>query len=147
MNNKFDEQKTYKRLFNKMADYSNCYFPITDFLNDVVHHNEDKDFNKEGAYKDLEKIFDTFMEYRNKVQEYKQLEEQIGCPLKVYVQLKADKKIYVQIEGKIIPMNIQTTHRGVLDLYRVNEVGDFSCHIEKFNNYKKTWWLKADKSE
>ena len=137
---------TYERLFNKMADYSNSCFPITNFLNDIAINNE-KNFNKEDAYNDLEKIFDTFMIYRNKVQEYKALEEEIGCPLKVYVQLKADKKIYVQIEGKIIPMNIQTTHRGVLDLYRVNEVGDFSCHIEKFNNYKKTWWLKADRSE
>lgn len=46
-----------EKLFNRVANISNSMFPLVDFFNDI-EQIEDKDYNKEQAYKDIEKICD-----------------------------------------------------------------------------------------
>ena len=53
------ESTEYNRLFAKMTHYSNTYFPICDFLNDIKN-NKEPNFQKLNAYNDLEKIFDLY---------------------------------------------------------------------------------------
>lgn len=45
----------YEKLFNRIADISNSQFPLVDFFNDILQI-EDKDYDKDRAYKDIEKI-------------------------------------------------------------------------------------------
>ena len=134
------EQNIYERLFYKMKDYSNSEFPIMSFLNDI-RDNKDKNFNKKEAYNDLEKTFDTFMEYHDEVQEYKQLENEIGCPLEVRCKLYDGAIIYDENGRKMIVRNL-----GEHDFLTYQTKGA-SANLMYIKGYKKSWWLKADKSK
>ena len=140
MDNKFDEQEIYKRLFNKMVDYSNSEFPITDFLNDV-RDNPDKRFDKETAYKGLEKIFDTFMLYHNEAEKYKQLEKQFECPPEVRCNIIDGNFVYNE---KGIGIRVEM----VFENYFVgwNPLTDKTGYYD-YKDYKKAFWLKEDRSE
>lgn len=72
---------------------------------------------------------------------YEDLEEQIGCPLEVRCKIVLRALIYTDDGSDWIVQN-------VLDKYFWA-----SCNTEYSNanfswkDYKKTWWLKADRSE
>lgn len=132
---------TYERLFNKTADYSNSFFPIIEFLNDIKN-NKDENFNKESAYNDLEMIFDTFMEYHNEVEKYKMLEKEIGCPLEVRCKL-CDGTIIYDEDGKAMGVE----HIGEHDFCAYLIGGPYMPRLMYLKGYKKSWWLKADRSE
>lgn len=144
MDNKFDEQEIYERLYLKMIDYKPD-FRFTDFLDDIVYRT-DKNFNKEGAYHDLEKIFDTFMEYHNEVEKYKQLEKKIGCPLEVRLKITSGTTVYTDW-GKMTVDRVSDSiftveNKGAL----INQFNKNSF-IYRYSDHKKTWWLKKDRSE
>lgn len=58
-------------LRQKIYEISNCEFPLDAFLNDVLY-NTDPHFNKEIALRDIEKIYDTFNEFRKENEELKE---------------------------------------------------------------------------
>ena len=59
-------------LREKIFDISNSEFPLIDFFNDISL-NDNEYFDTERAYKDIEKIFNVFVYYKNKC---KQLEKE-----------------------------------------------------------------------
>lgn len=74
---------------------------------------------------------------------YKDLEEQLGCPLEVVVKALKNGVYYEDVANCMKYM--------VVDL-SFNLEGDFVLYFDDeerllARNYKKTWWLKKDKSE
>ena len=84
---------------------------------------------------------------------YKQLEEQLGCPLDVAVKalFNGVYESYIDYGDNNI---VKTRHREVRG---IGENGliviNLLCHYAEcdetfvYKDYKKTWWLKEDKSE
>lgn len=79
-------------------------------------------------------------EQEKEFNEYKQLEEQIGCPLETYVKLHNKAHIY-DAKGK----SLKVLHI-MGDTVVVRKIPGRKIFL-LLNKYKKTWWLKADKSE
>lgn len=77
--------------------------------------------------------------------EYKKVEEQLGCPLEVVFKALTNG-VYV----KDFPNESNTLKMFGLNLTNIeNEwymITKFYANV-KVKDYKKTWWLKADKSE
>ena len=77
--------------------------------------------------------------------ELEDLEEQLGCSLEVvFKALKNGIYIYNK--------NYEPNFRKEKVLYLGNEYGRYyitwlGCWTEYLDNYKKTWWLKEDRSE
>lgn len=89
----------------------------------------------------------------NELIEYKNLEEQLGCPLEVVFKALKDRQvIYKHIVGLEKPKTYLATHKiaGLsfdgknygLWLYD-NGYGDDEFYVY-IKDYKNTWWLKED---
>ncbi len=87
-----------------------------------------------------EKKFKAF----DKLGKLENLEEQVGCPLEVRIQLNTDTIIYTDW-GK---MKIITLSKK---FFRAVRLGFCPTHDPEFmfayKDYKDGWWLKADRSE
>lgn len=86
----------------------------------------------------------------DKLGKLEDLEEQLGCPLEVV--FKALKNgAYLEIIGNKVSDNDMVYHKNIsinsseIILQRTND----SCIViyRKLTDYKKTWWLKEDRSE
>ena len=74
---------------------------------------------------------------------YKDLEEQLGCPLEVVVNALKNGVYYEDVANcmKYMVVDLHCNLEGDFVLY----FDDEECLLAR--NYKKTWWLKKDKSE
>ena len=82
-------------------------------------------------------------EFINKLGRLENLEEQLGCPLEVVAQALQNGVYYEDVANCMKYM--------VVDL-SFNLEGDFVLYFDDeerllARNYKKTWWLRIDKSE
>lgn len=87
----------------------------------------------------------------NELHRYKKLEEEIGCPLEIRCKLKTDQYIFDKY-GE--PYQIKTFYENFFIVRyrgkeeRLEEFGYYGAITDfPYSEYKKTWWLKADKSE
>ena len=84
---------------------------------------------------------------------YKQLEEQLGCPLEVVITPYFKRgKLEVFYRGKmrevIRVVAFEEATRPYMDVfYRDNEKEQFKVRTIWLDDYKKTWWLRKDKCE
>ena len=85
-----------------------------------------------------EKKFKAF----DKLGKLENLEEKIGCPLEVRCKL-CDGTIIYDEDGK--SMGIE--HIGEHDFYAVPTERPYTPRLMYMKGYKKSWWLKADRSE
>ena len=79
----------------------------------------------------------------DKLGKLEDIEEQLGCPLDVLVKILLYPKIRTRFgirEIDKIDYYVEDDNRGLM-IYFKN--GTF----DKVSNYKKTWWLKEDRSE
>lgn len=73
---------------------------------------------------------------------YKQLEEQLGCPLEVVFKAIYSGIYYISPNGNtFLERSFKLNHYSS-GWYLKKSKLEFSLE-----NYKKTWWLKRDKSE
>ena len=88
-----------------------------------------------------------------KLGELEDLEEQLGCPLEVVITPYFKRgKLEVFYRGKmrevIRVVAFEQATRPYMDVfYRDNEKEQFKVKTIWLDDYKKTWWLKKDKSE
>lgn len=78
----------------------------------------------------------------NKLGKLEDLEEQIGCPLEVRCNLYEGQHIFDKDGVEFVIRQI-----GKHDFYKINVYPPHLKSIEYMKGYKKTWWLKEDKSE
>ncbi len=94
-------------------------------------------------------------EFINKLGKLEDFEEQLGCPLDIVGRLLLHKEHYIYIVGKS-----KLTDEDFMDKRKIVGVSEFgvcilttNCILKtepkyyKWNDYKKTWWLKRDKSD
>ena len=74
----------------------------------------------------------------NKLAELEDIEEQLGCPLEVVFKALKDG-IFVEKYNNIYDLKLAK--------YKTGFCLENENHILSITNYKKTWWLKKDKSE
>lgn len=101
--------------------------------------NLNYEYNKNSKY--LVKISNDMI--FNKLGKLEDIEEQLGCPLDVLVKILLYPKIRTRFgirEIDKIDYYVEDDNRGLM-IYFKN--GTF----DKVSNYKKTWWLKEDRSE
>ena len=98
--------------------------------------------------KDLEEL-DKLLEMATA---YEELSKQLGCPLEVYVKLHQQMKFYrLNALNEIIECEIDNPNDD--EVYHIQADGiifnqyDYGWQFYSFKDYKKTWWLKRDKSE
>ena len=77
---------------------------------------------------------------------YKQLREQLGCPLELIAKLKKANYIYRDdgLEFGFIGINFNDEDK--LILYDDDEWNTFTSDL-RLSDYNKTWWLREDKRE
>ena len=101
-----------------------------------------------------EYIEDKIKKLTDKVGKYEDLEEQIGCPLMVLVRALKDG-VYTKndIYGKDVGNGLKyfeeiyISTNGIELLHNSMFKGIESIGTIQIKDYKKTWWLKEDKSE
>ena len=88
----------------------------------------------------------TTREINNKLGKLEDLEEELGCPLEVIKKLRKANYIYRDdgLEFGFIGINFNDEDK--LMLYNDDEWNTFTSDL-RLADYKKTWWLKEDKSE
>lgn len=77
---------------------------------------------------------------------YKQLEEQIGCPLEIYVGISQHNITEVYDEYGVEYIILLRTIRDQFNACNFTN-GLNNILVCEWKNYKKTWWLRKDKSE
>ena len=95
--------------------------------------------NKDFRFEQLGDLSTEQLIYQ-KLQKLENLEEQIGCPLEVRCQLYNGRCVYGEYDKERI---LGIWVNGIITMRLV----DKKRTMHKFSNYKKTWWLKADRSE
>ena len=108
----------------------------------VLERTEKLKTSKIYASKEEYFAIDDIIQPMLELQKYKQLEEQIGCPLEVRCKL-CDGTIIYDENGK--PMGVE--HIGEHDFYAYLIGKPYMPRLMYIKGYKKSWWLKADKSE
>ena len=93
-----------------------------------------------------------FYDLYNKLGKLEDLEEELGCPLDVYVKLHQQMKFYrLNALNEIIECEIDNPNDD--EVYHIQADGiifnqyDYGWQFYPFKDYKKTWWLKEDRSE
>ena len=86
------------------------------------------------------------------LEKYRKLEEELGCPLDVYVKLHKQMKFYrLNALNEIIECEIDNPNDD--EVYHIQADGiifnqyDYGWQFYSFKDYKKTWWLKEDKTK
>lgn len=84
----------------------------------------------------------------NKLGRLEDLEEQLGCPLDVIFKVQKQNKLYYQFFNELQEWNnVKVDIRKMAIRFNWQpQLNKYACEIP-LSNYKKTWWLKADKSE
>lgn len=97
-------------------------------------------------------VLNLFSKTLDDLQQYKDLEDQIGCPLEVRCTVVPDTYIYTF--GATMDNHDVVTRRKVSKISKEGFVISYNTATGKERNmefiwksYKKTWWLKADRSE
>lgn len=99
----------------------------------VLNHKEDFTENTYEVIQKLGKLED--------------LEEQLGCPLEVVFKLVAQNELYFQFYNELQHWtSIKVDLRKKVVWYCKQVGGHYACS-QPLSNYKKTFWLKKDKSE
>ena len=123
---------------------------VNERIADIKHYIEfnerknDKDF---FAHKELEL-------YQN-AQKYIELTDELGCPLEVFYELLKERNYYFEYNEKVYYnkncyINTVNVNDGFISVSVGNEelrkkyIFDVKLY---FKDYKKTWWLKEDRSE
>ncbi len=87
----------------------------------------------------LEKVY-------NKLGQLEDLEEELGCQLEVIKKLRKANYIYRDDGVGFGFIGINFNDEDKLILYNDDECNTFTSDL-RLADYKKTWWLKEDKSE
>ena len=93
-------------------------------------------------WEELIKVLDDVEQELEELSKYKNPEQELGCPLEV--REKAFKNGFYDVDG-----NSYFCEHYVPYLKQMHTTG-IMAHTEKHFNladYKKTWWLREDKSE
>lgn len=83
--------------------------------------------------------FTTIDELIDKLAIYEDLEESISCPLEVYVRATIEG---IKVDGSIYKVKVRKDNYGYY--FALSNGSAFPFYL---SSYKKTWWLKEDKSE
>ena len=92
----------------------------------------------------LIKVLDDVEKELEELSKYKNLEQELGCPLEVVFKA-ITKGIYYEDITNRMRYNFVDLHQnldGIFTMYCDDIEEHFLC-----KNYKKTWWLRDDKSE
>lgn len=84
-------------------------------------------------------------EYKELIK-YRDLEKQIGCPLEVRCKVVCDSIIYDENDIEYEVAYIYEEYFQCEDPFD-NDMGYTKMCAFDWEDYKKTWWLKKDKSE
>lgn len=76
---------------------------------------------------------------------YKKLEEELGCPLEKLIQFSRQRTVYTIYGTHTNEIVIVDLNLGRIHISINGDINDSYCLYIK--DYKKTWWLKEDKSE
>lgn len=114
----------------------------------VLERTEKLKTSKIYATKEEYFTIDEIIQPMVELQTYKKLEEQIGCPIEVYVKLKYDTNFFDRdgIEWFVEAIS----KKNIICATRFNiSTSPMKAEYKYFElkDYKKTWWIKEDKSE
>ena len=126
------EFETLKQMKNAIDEYLGS---------NLVNPELKKSYRKfyDTCYKQLDSALE-------ELSQYKQLEEQIGCPLEVVGKLRKANHIYRDDGLAFGFIGINFNDEDKLILYNDDECNIFTSDL-RLTDHKKTWWLKEDKSE
>lgn len=91
---------------------------------------------------------DGYFDAVDKLGKLEDLEEEIGCPLEVYVKLIQDTAIF-DAKNRLYYVKVIVDNCGsyVVNTIWFNKQGEEIEHSFYLRDYKKLFWLKKDKSE
>lgn len=141
-----------RRLTKKidLQEFGSSYIISSAFINEIPNIFLDKDYvgeapNKLGQLEDLLQSYNVEdLEELDKLLEmattYEKLSKQLGCPLDVRLQIVNGATVYDNYGNAF---KIEFVAEGIFIGFRTKSGGTSF----KYTDYKKTWWLKKDKSE
>jgi len=136
-----------------VRDRSTVYMNPNDNGKGAFTHLTTVGVNFKGAIETIKETLLKAKEQENENSEYKKLEEEIGCPLKVLFKALKNgiyKYMYFDINNPVFRHFDELDTDGEFlffeylkhDTYGQEENGDVYL-----KDYMKTWWLKEDRSE
>lgn len=141
-------------------------------LNDMLYDllSLAKEESEPNRYANSEEYDRLFNELDSKTLIIDELEEKLGCPLDVFIKLLFEQKIWIEVDDEMyltenidfsIELELQEDETWINTLedygeaefwawyiYNKNYTDHYTDHVVlRLKDYKKTWWLKKDKSE
>ena len=117
---------------------------ISDLIHLAKEENESYRFDNSDEYKEIYNRVDD----KSRIVDY--IEEELGCPIEVILKAITEG-IYVYDVNSNCRKVIKEEPTFILDKDIINEKKGFGFVITGryiyLKDYKKTWWLKEDKSE
>ena len=112
-------------------------------LQEILDDIQYDDFYQESfeASKDYKILVDEL----NYADRCHKLEEQLGCPLEVVFKAIKNGIYYENNTRKIIYIRVYFTTNSYKTEFVLRDLNDDYALLSR--NYKKTWWLKEDRSE
>lgn len=128
-----DLEKAYNKIDNLCCLNHNKY--QKEFF-EAYAETQDEDFCKD-AYE--------MMDALETIKEVVDLQEELGCPLNVF--FKAFNGIYIIDDWHDLYFAKPALINGKFKIEQHYGVYDVATYYLELKDYKKTWWLKEDKSE
>ena len=108
----------------------------------TFYHNDSLLTDRTAYYENLA----SYSECVEKLGKLEDIEEQLGCPLEIISKLRKANYIYRDDGLSFCFIGIDFNDEDKLILYNDDEWDTFTSYL-RLADYKKTWWLKEDKSE
>lgn len=129
---------------------------LENVIDTLLEENKNKiEFNKANNYdcelleerkKDLEGYKQALLEAQEQEKEnatYRQLGGRLGCPLCVLLKARKNKRIFLNRANKYVKI----IDISIYDEPYIKYLDDLYASSVLLKEYKKSWWLKKDKTE
>lgn len=119
---------------------------LNDMLYDLLSFaKEESEPNRYAHSEEYDKLFN---ELDSKTRIIDELEEKLGCPLDVLGRVILQKYFY-DTYGNKIDTNIDYINQNIIINAEELQWSDWDTDVKPtyLKDYKKTWWLKEDRSE
>jgi len=89
--------------------------------------------------------FTTRDELIDKLAIYEDLEEELGCPLEKLIEFSKQETVYTKLGAFTNEIVLVDFNLGRIHITKNRDLNDM--YLLYISDYKKTWWLKEDRSE
>lgn len=89
--------------------------------------------------------YQKILKLRNELKKYRDLEERLECPLDKLIKFSKQETVYTKWGAFTNEIVLVDLNLGRIHITKNRDLND--TYLLYISDYKKTWWIKKDKSE